>query len=85
MIHQSNLNNNSFLQTEDNRKFVTENTIDNTHPHNQSYIYNQLQQFTDAGANHFNSHTMDSRVNQITAIPTSLISGTYINSNIIVH
>eukprot|EP00347_Sterkiella_histriomuscorum_P023839 403333209 len=74
---------------DDHRKFMSENSIDNTHPHNQSYVhYNQnMQQFTDQQANGFTSNTMDARLNhsQISHIPTSILSGTYINSNIIVH
>lgn len=70
---------------DEHRKFISENSIDNSHPHNQSYVhYNQMQQFTETG-NNFNSHTMDARNNQISQIPTSILSGTYINSNIIVH
>jgi len=65
----------------EHKKLISESSLD------QNFIT-----FTSQGAGlsseptavvNFNSHTMDSR--PMTAAPANIISGTYINSNIIVH
>jgi hypothetical protein len=61
--------------------------LDTNQLHHQSFAgYIGGPQFTDPSG--FTSHTVDNRVNHsthISGMPSSILSGTYINSNIIVH
>ena len=78
-------------QQEDSTRKGAENSssFDVQSIHNNSYAnYSHYSQYTDQNFSHHQSHTIDNRNSggpSANPLPQSIISGTYINSNIIVH